>query len=212
MSNIKNETVGWKKLASKEEIQKTIESLKKNGFFAELAEDGEDAKKKVLDIIPEGSEVMNMTSVTLETLGIAEEIAKSGKYNDVRKKFERMMADKKQKREMKKIGAAPEYAIGSVHAITQNGEILIASGTGSQLPAYAYGSDKVIFVVGTQKIVKNLDEGIRRIYEHSLPLESERAKKAYGVPGSSVNKILIINKEVSPSRIHILFVNRVLGF
>ncbi|MEK6840925.1 MAG: LUD domain-containing protein, partial [Nanoarchaeota archaeon] len=67
MSNIKNETVGWKKLASKEEIQKTIESLKKNGFFAELAEDGEDAKKKVLDIIPEGSEVMNMTSVTLET-------------------------------------------------------------------------------------------------------------------------------------------------
>ncbi|MEK6840343.1 MAG: LUD domain-containing protein, partial [Nanoarchaeota archaeon] len=152
------------------------------------------------------------TSVTLETLGIAEEIAKSGKYNDVRKKFERMMADKKQKREMKKIGAAPEYAIGSVHAITQNGEILIASGTGSQLPAYAYGSDKVIFVVGTQKIVKNLDEGIRRIYEHSLPLESERAKKAYGVPGSSVNKILIINKEVSPSRIHILFVNRVLGF
>ena len=202
----------WKKLASKEEIQETIEALKNNGISAELAKNSQDAKQKALNLIPQGSEVMNMTSVTLDSLGVSKEINESGNYNAVRKKFESMYGDEKKKREMKRIGSAPEYAIGSAHAVTQNGEILIASNTGSQLPAYAFGSDKVIFVVGTHKIVKNRDEGIKRIYEHSLILESERAKKAYGIPGSSVNKILIINKENSPNRIHVIFVNGVLGF
>ena len=122
------------------------------------------------------------------------------------------MNRKNQGREMQKLGAAPEWAIGSVHAVTENGEVLIASASGSQLPAYAYGSSNVIFVVGAQKIVKNVDEGIKRIYEYCLPLESERARIAYGVPGSSVNKILIINKEFQEKRINLIFVNEVLGF
>ena len=78
------------------------------------------------------------------------------------------------------------------------------------MPAYAYGSSNVIFVVGAQKIVKNVDEGIKRIYEYCLDLESERARRAYGVPGSSVNKILIINKEFQEKRITLIFVNELL--
>ena len=113
---------------------------------------------------------------------------------------------------MKKTGAAPEYCIGSVHAVTQDGKVFIASNTGSQLPSYAYGSANVIWVVGTQKIVKDFDEANERIYKYTLPLESERARKAYGVPGSAVNKMLIVNKEVAPGRITIIFVNEKLGF
>lgn len=201
----------WNKLADKNIIEKTIQSLKANGINSELVENKEEARKRVLALIPHGVEVMTMTSVTLDAIGVVKEIEESGKLNSVKKKLHNM--DRKtQGREMQRIGAAPEYALGSVHAVTEDGSILIASNSGSQLPAHSYGADKVIFVVGTQKIVKNIDEGMKRIYEHSLPLESERAKKAYGVSGSFVSKILIINREIKQDRIHLIFVNEVLGF
>lgn len=202
----------WNQLASKESVDKAIEALKANGIDAKFVENSEMAKKEVFLLIPEGAEVMTMSSVTLSEVGLDEEInKKEGKYNPVRDKLYSMDSNT-QAQEMNKLGGAPQYALGSVHAVTEDGHVLIASNTGSQLGAYAYGALNIIWVVGAQKIVKNTEEGIKRIYEHSLPLESERAKKAYGVPGSSVNKILIVNKEVQPSRITLILVNEVLGF
>lgn len=195
--------------ASHENMNKTAEALKKNGFNVIIAKDGKDAKAHVIKLIPKNSEVMPMTSVTLDTLGISKEINESGNYKSARSKLYDKETPAKEK---KKLGCIPDVTIGSVHAVTHEGHLLIASNTGSQLPAYAYGAEKVIWVVGTQKIVKNTDDGLKRIYEHSLPLESERAKKAYGVPGSSVNKVLIVNKEVVPERITIILVPEVLGF
>ena len=116
-----------------------------------------------------------------------------------------------QSQEISELGAATKCAIGSVHAVTEDGHILIASNTGSQLSAYVYGAENVIFIVGTNKIVKNTDDGIKRIYEHSFPLENERAKKAYGM-NSAVNKILILNKEFKQNRIKLVFVKEKLGF
>lgn len=202
----------WNQLASQESIDKTIESLKSNGINAKFVASGADAKNEVLSLIPEDAEVMTMTSVTLQTIGLDEEINKEGsKFKPVRDKLYSM--DKNtQAQEMNRLGAAPQYVLGSVHAVTEEGTCLIASNTGSQLPAHAYAALNVIWVVGAQKIVKNTDEGIKRIYEYCLPLESERAKKAYGVPGSSVNKILIVNKEVQPQRITLILVNEALGF
>lgn len=205
------ETKDWSKLAGKEAIEKTINFLKANGINAVLAKNAEDAKNKALSLIPKGAEIMTITSVTLDSLGISKEINESGNYNPVRDKLYSMNRET-QKKEMKSLGSSPEYVIGSVHAVAQDGKIIVASNTGSQLPAYAYGSLNVIFVVGTQKIVENLDEGMKRIYEHSLVLESERAKKAYGVPGSFVSKILIINKEIDPNRVNLIFVPEVVGF
>jgi hypothetical protein len=120
------------------------------------------------------------------------------------------MDRKTQGREMQKIGSAPEWAVGSVHAITEDGQVLIASASGSQLPGYAFGADHIIWIAGTQKLVKNLDEGNKRLYEYVLPLENIRAMKAYGAP-SSVNKLLIINKDPA-KRISLILVNEVLGF
>jgi len=115
-------------------------------------------------------------------------------------------------RQMQQLGSAPEWTLGSVHAVTENGEVVIVSNTGSQLPAYAYGSSHVIWVVGTQKIVKNLDQAMERVSEHVLPLESVRVQKAYGMPNSNVSKVLIVNNEIAPGRTTIIFVREVLGY
>ncbi len=202
----------WKTLKDKEVVDKTIQALKGNGIDARFVETGEDAKNEVLSLIPEGAEVMTMTSVTLETIGAPKELNESGKFNSVRNKLN-SMDRATQNLEMQRLGAAPEYAVGSVHAVSEDGHLLIASNTGSQLPAYVSGSTHVIWVIGTQKIVKDTEEGVKRIYEYVLPLESERANKAYNITtGSNVNKLLIINKEVNPNRLHVIFVNQVLGF
>jgi len=204
----------YTQLASKETVEKVIQNLKENGISGELVETKADAKTKVLSMIPKGSEVMTMTSVTLTQSGIEEEINTSGKYTSVKQKLQKMNRET-DSREMQKIGAAPEWAIGSVHAITENGHVLIASNTGSQLPAYVYGAEHVIWVVSTKKIVKDVEDGMNRISEYILPLESARARKAYGLPEdwhSNISKLLIVNKEVKSGRIHIILVNEDLGF
>jgi len=114
--------------------------------------------------------------------------------------------------QMQKLGAAPDWVIGSVHAVTQDGHVLIASNSASQLPAYAAGSNHVVWVVGAQKIVKNIEEGMKRIYEHSLALENKRVQKAYGMKESFVSKILIVNREARRGRTILILVNEVLGF
>lgn len=202
----------WNKSVDGETLQNTLKALGQNGIEAIIAENGEEAKELALGFIPEGSEVMTMSSVTLDTIGLTQEINKTdGKFKPLRDKLY-AMDRKANAQEMNRLGGAPEFVVGSVQAVSEDGCVLIASNTGSQLPAYAFGALNVIWVVGTQKIVKNTDEGIKRIYEYSLPLESERAKKAYGVPGSAVNKILIINQEVQPGRIKLILVKEKLGF
>lgn len=153
---------------------------------------------------------MTMSSVTLDSSGISSEINNSKKFNAIRDKLYSMDRNQ-QKIEMNRLGAAHEYAVGSAHAVTEDGMVLIASNSGSQLPAYAYGAGKVIWIVGAQKIVKNLDEAFKRIYEYTFPLEDARAKKAYGM-NSNVSKILIVNKEIQPERIILIFVDEVLWF
>lgn len=201
----------WDVLADHATIAKTIDALRSNGVDASVSATGGEAKDKVLSIVPEGAEVMTMSSVTLDTIGLTTELNGSDRYQPVRDKLYAMNRETEHVA-MLKLGAAPEWVVGSVQAITEDGHILIASNTGSQLPAYAYGSAHVIWVVGTQKIVATTEEGIKRLYEYTLPLESERARKAYGVPGSAVNKLLIMNKEVVPGRLTVIFVKEKLGY
>lgn len=200
----------WIDLADRTIVDATITALKANGIEAFYTATSAEAGEKFFELLPVGAEVMNNSSTTLLTMGVDKKINGSGKYNSVRNKLN-SMDRKTQGREMQKLGSAPEWAVGSVHAVTQKGEIMIASASGSQLPGYASGADHVIWVVGTQKIVKDIDEARKRIFEHCLPLENIRAQKAYGM-GSSVNKILIINKDPQPKRLNLIFVNEVLGF
>jgi len=200
----------WDQLATDAEIQKTTETLKQHGIDAQVVSTGEEAKNTVLGMIPKGAEVMTMSSITLETIGVTKEINESGRFNAVKPKLF-AMDRKTQAREMQKLGAAPDWSVGSVHAITEDGHVLIASNTGSQLPGYAYGSGHVIWVVGTQKIVPTLDDGMKRLNEYIVPLEDKHMHALYNV-GTAVNKLLIVNAEKMPGRISVIFVKEKLGF
>jgi len=146
----------------------------------------------------------------LNTLGITEELDRSGRYNSVRAKLGEM-DPKTQNREMQKMGATPEYMIGSVHAVTETGRVIIASKTGSQLAGYAAAAAHVIWVVSTQKIVPTLEDGLKRVEEFTLPLENARALKVSGI-NSSINKLLIVNREYKPGRTTMILVKENLGF
>ncbi len=191
-------------------MHRAIESLQKKGFNVIIAETGEEAKNKVLELVPKGSEVMTMTSMSCEQIGLTQVLNESP-YVSARNKLY-SMDRATQGKEMKILGATSDVTVGSVHAVTEDGHVLVASQSGSQLPAYAFASPKVVWVVGAQKIVPDLDAAMRRITDHCLPLESVRAQKAYGVPHSEVNKILIYSKEVVPNRTTIVFVKQPLGF
>lgn len=197
--------------AAKDAINRAAAALEANGVKTIFTENKEEAKNKVLEILPKGAEVMTMSSVTLDEAGIDAAVNDPENYSSVRDQFAKINPEKDGGK-MRRLGAAPDWVLGSAHAVTEDGKILIASNTGSQLPAYAYGAGRVVFVIGAQKIVKNFEEGMRRIYEYSLPLESERAKKAYEAPGSAVNKILVIEKEVQKGRITVVIVNEVVGY
>jgi len=199
-------------LASENSIKKTTEALFKNNINSHIAESTDAARKQIFSLIPEGAEVMTATSTTLDQLDVTSYLNDSGKYNSVKSQLMKMDRAT-QGLEMQKIGAAPEYVIGSVHAITEDGKAVIASGSGSQLPAYSYGAANVVWVVSTKKIVQNLDEAMDRIYTHVLPLEDQRMKKVYGPDsGSNPNKILVVNRELNPKRITVIFVKEDLGF
>lgn len=204
-------SLSFDEIASDDKISAAKKSLEANGIAVQVVDDAEAAKKTVLDLIPSGAEVMTATSKTLETLGLASAINESGDYDAVLPKLAALMGDPDKKREQRKLGAAPDYVVGSVHAVTEDGKVLVASATGSQLPAYSYGAEKVIWVVGAQKIVKDLDEATKRLEDYVFPLENERATKAYGF-GSGINKKLVLNKEVAPGRITMVIVRQKLGF
>lgn len=202
--------MNWTTLADENTVRQTMAALKANNIDAMLMNSGEEAKHKVLAMIPKGAQVFTMQSMTLKALELDTAINESGEYDSVRNILN-TLDRATQGREMKKLGSAPDWTVGSVHAVTQDGHLMIASNTGSQLAAYASGASHVIWIVWTQKIVKNHEEGFKRIYEHSLPLESERLQKLYNIQ-SSVNKILIIDKESMPGRSAVIFVPEVLGF
>lgn len=195
--------------ATKTNLEKTKQALEANGFTVLIAKTSKDAVSAINKLIPEGSGVIDNTSKTLDDTGIRKLIQE--KYVSVNETTRTMDREKHAKKilEMRSVG---EYAIGSVHAITMDGKIMIASGSGSQLPGYIYGAENVIFVAGTNKIVKNLDEGFDRIYNHSLPLESVRVQNAYGLPNSNVRKLLILNSEGNKNRTTVLLIQESHGF
>ena len=190
-------------------LQATVVALEEHGFSVEVVDDLDVAREAVLARIPHGSSVMTNTSVTLAETGIADAINDGGAYDSARNKmFALDFATQAQ--EMKAIGGQPDYALGSVHAITADGTLVIASASGSQLASYAWGAANVIFVAGAQKLVPTLEAAHQRIYQHSLPLEDARAQAAYG-QHSQVGKILEIHQEL-PGRIHIVLIRQPVGF
>jgi hypothetical protein len=200
---------GFTALPDEHALEATVVALAEHGFSVEVVDDPGAARTAVLARVPHGSSVMTNISMTLAETGIADAINDGGPYDSARN---RMFAldFATQAQEMKAVGGQPDYALGSVHAVTRDGTLVIASASGSQLASYAWGAANVIFVVGAQKLVPGLEAAHRRIYQHSLKLEDARAMAAYG-QHSQVGKILEIHQEL-PGRIHVVLIRQAVGF
>lgn len=197
-------------VADEASVKRTAAALEANGIKVLRAADADEAKQIVMDLIPDGSQVHHGASKSLEVSGIVDALETSGRYEQLRPRIW-SMDRKTQADEIRRLGAAPDVMLGSVHAVTETGSLVAASMSGSQLGPYVSGAGRVILVVGTQKIVSDLEAGLARINEFAYPLEDARAQAAYGIR-SAVNKVLVINREITPGRITVVLVDEVLGF
>jgi|SRR5438132_3973853 len=210
MQQVLSPNLKYAALASEASLEVTAARLTENGMTAHIVETGADAHRLALELIPDDAEVFTATSQTLDEIGLVAAIDGSSELRSVRSVL-RGMDMATQWHEMRALGARPDVIVGSVHAVTEQGEVVVASANGSQLGPYASGAGKVIWVVGTQKIVPSLDEAMRRIREYALPLEDERVQLAYG-QGSFIGKELISYREYLPDRVHVILVKEKPGF
>ena len=209
-----NNSMQYENLASKDIVQKTMDALAQRNHLPELVESKEQALLRIKELIPQGASVMNGSSTTLGEIGFIEYL-KAGQHgwNNL---HEAVLHEKDPVKQstLRKQAVLSDFYLGSAHAITQQGEIIVASNSGSQLPHLVYTSPNLILVVGTQKITANLDEAMARVKEYVFPLEDARMKSVGVEAGSFVSKLLIINREAPfmGRKSHIIFVNEKLGF
>jgi hypothetical protein len=195
--------------SSEKLLQQVAERIRERNINVLIVNNGEEARQAVLELIPQGSEVHSAKSKTLQDSGIFDTLMDPNQYNALR--HQTMKMDRKtQMREIRKLTAAPDYMLGSVQAITEDGILVDASATGSQLAAYASTAGKVILVVGSQKIVPDIETALRRIREYVLPWEDAQVRKAINM-GTYVGKILIIEREWVSDRTIVILVREPIG-
>jgi hypothetical protein len=196
-------------IVSNEVIERTAQAMEANGFHTIVVETAADARETLLDLIPEGAQVHSASSRTLEEIGVIADIQESGRYDSIKSKVYQMDRAT-QMAEIRKLTSAPDYMLGSVHAVTEQGEVIIASGSGSQVGPYVYGASQVIWIIGAQKLVRDLGEGMRRTREHVLPQEAARL----GVPLENYRKLpkVVIYNFERPGRITAIIVKEPLGY
>lgn len=191
-------------------LERVAAALRKNNFVVEILDDAAAARTRVRDLIPEGASVFTGASETLRLSGIDEDINSSGRYDSVKARSV-TMDRATQSAEIWRMIACPDVIVGSVAAVTETGSLVAASASGSQLAGYSGAAARVIWVVGAQKVSPDLSTALRRIEDHCLPLENERAMKVYGVP-SVLNRILVLNAEPHPGRGTVLLLREAIGF
>lgn len=191
-------------------LERAAAALTAHGFAVEILDDAAAARTRVEELIPQGATVFTAASETLRLSGIDEDINAGERYEAIKPRVLAMDrvtgAD-----DIRRLLAAPDVVVGSVAALTETGSLVIASGSGSQLPAYAGGAARAIWVVGAQKLVPDLDTALRRVEDHCLPLESARTQEAYGWP-SAINRLLVLNAEPRPGRCTVLLLREAIGF
>jgi hypothetical protein len=203
-------TTDFAKAASEEMLQTVAERLRERNFEAVIVATAAEAKAAVMERIPEGVEIHSGKSKTLEDIGVWAELMGSDRYDFVRKRTSKM--DRKtQAREIRKLGAAPDVMLGSVQALTEAGQLVVASASGSQIGPYASGAGTLILVIGSQKIVPDLDTALRRITEHVQPYEDARLREQIGI-GTKLTRILILERDFNPGRTTVILVRETVGF
>ena len=201
----------WESMPDEIVVKKTVEAVKSRGINVILVENKEEALKKIIEIIPKSVSVASGSSITLNELGFIEYL-KSGKHG-LKNLPEEVLNEKDQRKQMdlRRKAVTADYFLGSVNAISQDGELVSCNASGSRVSAYPFAAKNLILVSGIQKIVPSLEEAMKRVREYVYPIENERAKKAYGMP-SAIGKWVIIDREIIPNRTTLILVKEKLGF
>lgn len=203
----------YNNLASPQVVEKTMGALKERGFLPELIDTKEAALERIKELITPESSVMNGSSRTLEEIGFVDYL-KSGEHGWKNLHADILaISDPTEQQEMRKQALVSEFYLGSVHALTEDGELLIASNSGSQLPHLVSTSNNLILVVGAQKIVPTVSEAWKRLEEQVIPLEEERMQATQGV-GTYPSKVLLLNREPNfmGRKVHVLIIKESLGY
>jgi hypothetical protein len=196
--------------ATEPRLERAAAALTANNFVVEILDDAAAARTRIKYLIPEGASVFTGASETLRLSGIDVDLNTSGRYDAIKSRT--LTIDRATGvRDIWRLIASPDVIVGSVAALTETGSLVIASASGAQLPGYAGGAGQVIWVVGAQKVVPDLSTALRRVEEHCLPLESNRAMQVYGKP-SAVNRLLVLNAEPEPGRGTVLLLREAIGF
>jgi LUD domain len=196
--------------APADRLERVAAALTAKNFTAEILDNAAATRTRIKDLIPQGASVFTGASETLRLSGIEEDINNSGRYDAIRSRGQ-AMDRATQMDEIRRMLASPDVIVGSVGAVTETGSLVVASASGGQLTGYAGGSARAIWIVGAQKVVPDLSTALRRIEDHCLPLENDRAMKVYGQP-SAVNRLLILNAEPHPGRGTVLLLREAIGF
>ncbi|HEV2141688.1 MAG TPA: LUD domain-containing protein [Candidatus Dormibacteraeota bacterium] len=195
--------------ASDAQLEALAERLRARNFEVVIVQDGVAARSEVLKRIPEGVTVHSGKSKTLEDAGIFGELMEGEQYDFIRKrtlKLDRMT----QRDEMRRLGAAPDVMLGSAHAVTEAGQIVITSASGSQIGPIASGAGHLILVIGSQKIVPDLDAAFQRIRDYVFPYEDARLREQLGV-GTRIARTLILEQDFMPGRTTVILVREPIG-
>ncbi|MFI2733479.1 LUD domain-containing protein [Streptomyces sp. NPDC018711] len=196
--------------ATGERLERVAAALRANGFAVEVLDDTAGARARVRELIPEGASVFTGASETLRLSGIEEDLNASGRYDAVRPRL-LAMDRATEGDEIRRLAACPDFVVNSVAAVTETGSLVLASGSGSQLPANAGGAAHAVWVVGAQKVVPDLGTALRRVEEHCLGLENARCQAVYG-SDSAVNRLLVLNAEPYPGRGTVLLLREAVGY
>lgn len=205
-------TINYTELATSTQVQNTAAAIQARGIKVQVVDTPAQALEMVHQIIPAGAEIMTGGSQTLREIGL-EEMLVSKNHPWVNLKDAILAENNPEKQgKLRAQSVLAPYFLGSVHAIAETGEIVIASGSGSQIPSYAFSSQNVIWVAGVQKIVPTLDAAIKRVREYALPQEDIRMK-SLGYPGSRITKLLIVESEppMLQRNVHLILVNQLVG-
>src|SRR4029077_14307943 len=202
-------TVDFAAPASEAELEALAGEARERNFEVVIVQNGEEAKAEVLKRIPEGARVHSGKSKTLEDAGLFKEFMENERYDFVRRTTMKLDL-RTQRDEMRKLGAAPDVMVNSAQAVTEAGQIVITSASGSQIGPIASGAGKLILVIGSQKVVPNLDTAFRRIKEHVFPYEDARLREQMGV-GTKITRTLIIEQDFMPGRTTVILVRQPIG-
>lgn len=200
----------FSRAASDEQIRRAAAALEKHNISVHVVATAGEAREYVNSILPKDQSIYTSPSETLRLSGLEGDINDSGRYVSVRAEVSKLNPQT-QRDEMRKLIASPDVVVGSVHAVTEDGRLIAASASGSQLGAYSAGAGRAIFVVGSQKIVPDLESGLRRIEQYAYPKEDIRARAKYGRP-SALAKIFIMNMDWPVGRSTVVLIREPIGF